>query len=449
MNRLEYLSAPFEREREYLERRAAEGIEARKAAGKLLLRQKDGARLAGAQIRLRQTSHKFLHGGNIFMLEELETPEKNALYREDFDRAFNLATLPFYWADLEPHPGALRFKKDSERIYRRPVPDLCLEYCREKGITPKLHCLNYDQWSPAWLDPHDVEKVKRLLEKRIAEIAARYGDAIHCMEVINETLCGPGDWPAQGRHSTDFFWADDLIEWSFACARKYLPRNELIINEATGDAWNVYQRSRSRYSMVIERALKNGASIDGIGLQYHLFHRLENEEKETCPLLSPQRLYACMDHYWNRFHLPLQVTEITLPAYSVSAQDVAAQALLMEKLYTIWFSHPAMEAAIYWNLVDGYAAFAPQGDMTAGENYFYGGLLRFDFSKKPAYDMLVELFQHRWRTELTLTADGQGCAEFRGFEGDYAVEIVKNGHTAPGRFRLEKDAGTAEIVVEE
>ena len=95
MNRLEYLSAPFEREREYLERRAAEGIEARKAAGKLLLRQKDGAPLAGAQIRLRQTSHKFLHGGNIFMLEELETPEKNALYREDFARAFKLATLPF------------------------------------------------------------------------------------------------------------------------------------------------------------------------------------------------------------------------------------------------------------------------------------------------------------------------------------------------------------------
>ena len=63
MNRLEYLSAPFEREREYLERRAAEGIEARKAAGKLLLRQKDGAPLAGAQIRLRQTSHKFLHAG--------------------------------------------------------------------------------------------------------------------------------------------------------------------------------------------------------------------------------------------------------------------------------------------------------------------------------------------------------------------------------------------------
>ena len=48
MNRSEYLSAPFKREQEYLEWRAAEGIEARKAAGKLMVRQKDGAPLAGA-----------------------------------------------------------------------------------------------------------------------------------------------------------------------------------------------------------------------------------------------------------------------------------------------------------------------------------------------------------------------------------------------------------------
>ena len=85
-----------------------------------------------------------------------------------------------------------------------------------------------------------------------------------------------------------------------------------------------------------------------------------------------------MDHYWNRYHKLLQVTEVTIPAYSNSAEDEALQAEVLEKLFTIWFSHPAMEAAIYWNLVDGYAAFAPQGDMTAGENYYHGGLIRFD-----------------------------------------------------------------------
>ena len=35
----------------------------------------------------------------------------------------------------------------------------------------------------------------------------------------------------------------------------------------------------------------------------------------------------------------------------------------------------------------------PQGDMTSGENYYHGGLLRFDMSEKPAYQVIKELFQ--------------------------------------------------------
>ena len=65
------------------------------------------------------------------------------------------------------------------------------------------------------------------------------------------------------------------------------------------------------------------------------------------------------------------MTEVTIPAYSNSEEDEALQAEIIEKLYSIWFSHSNMEQIIYWNLVDGYAAFAPQGDMTAGENYYY------------------------------------------------------------------------------
>lgn len=148
MERREYLLKPFEQEKEYMERRVAEGVEARKADARLKVLHRDGTPVSGAHIQASQTKHAFLHGANVFMLDEMETPEKNLAYREDFARVFNLATLPFYWSDLEPRPGAFRFTKDSEKVYRRPTPDLCLEYCWEKNITPKLHCLNYDQWTP-------------------------------------------------------------------------------------------------------------------------------------------------------------------------------------------------------------------------------------------------------------------------------------------------------------
>ena len=281
-----------------------------------------------------------------------------------------------------------------------------------------------------------MAEVKCLLEKRFAEIAARYAGQIHCMEVINETLLWYDEWKDQGRWSTQFFFEDDLVEWSFQCARKYFPQHELIINEATEQAWDVHAAGRSAYSAVISDSIRKGAVIDGIGLQYHLFYSKEREAEQACPLLSPKRLYGCMDHYWNRYHKPLQVTEVTIPAYSNSAEDEALQAEVLEKLFTIWFSHPAMEAAIYWNLVDGYAAFAPQGDMTAGENYYHGGLIHFDMTHKPAYDMMNELFHHRFRTE----ADGQDGYEL-------VVHCASNRAKAKETRKLIEEKGGKAAVV--
>lgn len=61
------------------------------------------------------------------MLDQFSSPEQNKAYREMFTGLFNIATLPFYWSDLEPEQGRPRFAKDSPNIYRRPAIDLCLE----------------------------------------------------------------------------------------------------------------------------------------------------------------------------------------------------------------------------------------------------------------------------------------------------------------------------------
>ena len=114
-----------------------------------------------------------------------------------------------------------------------------------------------------------------------------------------------------------------------------------------------------------------------------------------------------LDLYAN-FKKPIQITEITIPAYSWERDDEEVQAELIEKLYSIWFSHPNVEQIIYWNLVDGYAYLAnpdpekikaSRGDMTIGENYYHAGLFRFDLSPKPAYYKLRELTQKVWHTE--------------------------------------------------
>lgn len=233
--------------------------------------------------------------------------------------------------------------------------------------------------------------------------------------------------------------APDFVEWSFALAEKYFPANKLIINEASGNIWSNawYHRDRSAYYMQIERALQKGARIDSIGMQYHMFFRKEYELEQTRAYYDPEHLYNVMDTY-ARLGRPLQITEMTIPAYSNEKEDEDIQAEILQNLYRIFFSHPAMEAVIYWNLVDGFAAYCEAGDMLHGENYYYGGLVRYDFTPKKAYYTIKEMFEKEYRTNLVITAP-DGTGSFKGFYGKYDLEITSNGKKATKELHLNKE----------
>ena len=404
---------PMKEKWDYMQDKITSGIESyRKGYAFLRFQDEKGEPLAVSEIKVTQKSHDFKYGANIFMLEEFPHKEQNEKYKELFPQVANIATLPFYWSDLEPEEGKERFSKNSPRIYRRPPPDLCIEYCREKGIEPKAHCLNYATYMPEWA-LGNVAKEKKCLEKRFARLAERYKEEIPMWEVTNETFWGY-------LKKSSFYMAPDFVEWSFAMAEKYFPNNKLIINEASW-LWQAFMPYRSNYFMQIEKALLKGGRIDSVGMQFHQFHRREKELENTAPVYDPERLYDVMDNYAS-LGLPLQITEMTIPSYSNREEDEEIQAELMTNLYKIFFSHPAMEAIIYWNLVDGFAAFCEPGDMEKGENYYYGGLIRYDFTPKKSYYAIKDLFEKEYRTNLTLSAP-EGKASFKGFYGEYTLEL--------------------------
>ena len=148
--------------------------------------------------------------------------------------------------------------------------------------------------------------------------------------------------------------------------------------------------NRSAYYMQIERLIKNGVRLDTVGMQYHNFFTKEDEAIRACERYNPMHLYRVLDNY-AKLGRRIQITEMTIPAYTDSPDDEQLQAELLKNIYSIMFSHPAMEAIIYWNLVDGYAYTKEAvgresiGDMSSGENVYRGGLLRFDMSEKPAF----------------------------------------------------------------
>ena len=390
----------------------------------------DGKPCENVHVEVRQTSHAFKYGADLFMLDEIaDDPAKNEAYKELFAGAFNLATCPFYWRDLEPEQGRPRFAKDSPKVYRRPPPDLCVEWCEAHGIEPKAHCLNYPSFQPAWAKG-DVAREKFLLEKRFRELAERYAGRIPMWEVTNETFGGPE------QRRSNFFQQPDYVEWSFKTAERYFGANTLVINEAHPRVWADpwFLRFRSPYLMQIERAMLKGARIDSVGMQFHMFFRDEKSlEAAARSYYDPQRLFDVMDTYAT-LGLPIQITEITIPAYSTDPGDEEVQAEILRELYRIWFSHRAMEAIIYWNLPDGYAAWSEPGDFSCGENAYYGGLCRFDMTPKPAYRVVKDLFGKEWRTNFA--KDVPGRLSFRGFHGGYELVATSNGRTVRRTFDL-------------
>lgn len=440
----------FEEQKDFLNDRIEHGIELyRKGYGYITIRDKEGNVIKGARITAKQKNHEFKFGANLFMLDEFETTEKNELYRHYFADVFNMATLPFYWDATEPEQGRTRYDKNSAPMYRRPPIDLCMEFCEEHGIEPREHALAYELFFPAWLHNSTVPEIKKALEKRYQEISERYGDKIRTIEVTNEVMSTDS-----GR--TAFYNQPDFVEWCFKLAEKYFPANQLGINEAHLYVWDNGGRATDRYYSYIESNLLKGARIDAIGMQYHMFYKREEEYERTRTYYNPEKLYKMMDLYAG-LGKPLQITEITVPAYSWREEDEEMQAEILEKLYSIWFSHPAVEQIIYWNLVDGYAHLwgvdletikASQGNMTLGENYYHGGLLRFDMTPKKSYATIKDLIQKKWHTETEIITNENGKASFKGFYGDYDLEVSIDGKVLNKEVKLySKGKNRFEIVI--
>ena len=419
----------FESAKELFEEKVYPNIETyRKGSCKVRFTDKNGKPICNTKVTVNQKTHDFKFGAHIFMLDEFETEEKNKEYRKMFKEFFNLATVPIYWNGLEPERGKPRFDKDSQKIYRRPAADLCLNYCDESGIDAKMHCLVYDKFIPDWLPKDDMKAMEELYEKRIKEIGEKYSERLYEIEVINELLSEHA-WHGHSVISTK----RDILEWSFALARKYFKDNTLVVNDGNYVPEIADKDYRHPYFMLIDAALSKGVEIDKIGIQNHIYCGVvrpqEEEIHDCCDFFDPQKIIKGFE-YLSEFGKPLEITEITIPTVGEGEEAEEIQAELLKYLYTIWFSVPQMETIVYWNTVDSYAYEGARWH----ENNCRGGLWHRDLTPKKSALMLKKLLYEVWHTDLEIKTDENGCAEFRGFYGDYEAEL--NGETV--KFGIHK-----------
>ena len=368
-------------------KKAAERIEQHRMGDiRLAILDGRGRPLRDRVVEVELVRHDFLFGCNIFQWTTSDG-HFHRRYRNRFEELLNCATLPFYWWGYEPEAG----KTDEDRIRKIAA------WCAERAITLKGHPLIWNHMDPAWL-PDDEAKIRQLAFERVGSVVEDFSGTVDIWDVLNE----PTAWERNEKKAPKTTAAVMGMGKIEACkealrlARKANPEATLLINDyVTGEA----------YYEVLDQLRDDGTLLfDAVGIQTHM-HRGPRPLDE---------MWAVCERF-ARLGVPLHFTETTvLSEYPDKELGEAETARYVEDLYTLWFSHPAVDAITWWDFSDRNAWLGAKA-----------GLLREDGTPKPVYERLRKLIHETWTTKETLKSNDRGVVEWRGFYGTYTVRVSR------------------------
>ena len=357
-----------------------------------------GQLVSGAIVNVEQNSHEFLFGCNIFMWGRHRTERENNIYNDRYAALLNFATLGYYWASYEGERGKPRHE------YAKQVAG----WCKTQGIETKGHPLAWNHADAAWHKDVNADELFQFQLARIADCIQTMSGLIARWDVVNEAT--HFDREGQAPLHTAMWKKIGKIEFVKACfveARTAGPGATLLIND---------YRTDEEYVKLIEQLVDaDGKKLyDVIGIQSHMHGGVWSNTQiwETCERFA-------------RFGVPLHFTELTILSgqtgwelakdgfvWTSTPEGEEKQKADILRVYTMLFSHPAVEAITWWD-------FSDQGAWQRAP----AGLLRSDLSPKPAYDALLELIYTHWTTKVQLTTDENGVAATRAFRGGYTIRV--------------------------
>ena len=400
-------------DRERILAEAADRIEKhRKADTALKLLGPDAKQLKpGLAVKITQQRHKFLFGCNLFKLRRCRTPQDNADYEKHFTEMLNFATLPFYWWNYERQKG----------VTNDPQIEDMVRWCKAHNITTKGHPLAWNYVEQKWL-PDDPQEAMKLQFKRIDRCVRKFKGGIDIWDVVNEaTHYDRKQCKKNAPKLTEAIRKMGIgayVRAAFKAARKASPDAILLIND--------YRTDPDYPNKVIKELVENSKPLyDVIGIQSHMHG--------GC--WGAQRAWEVCD-YFAKFGVPLHFTETTVVSgpksqkgWLTTPDGEITQARHVAEFYTVLFSHPAVEAITWWDFTD-------QGAWQAAP----AGFLRADMTPKPAYHQLKALIKGKWWTQTDASITAGGKASFRGFRGQYKVDVAVAGRKLAGTFTLDKTA---------
>jgi GH35 family endo-1,4-beta-xylanase len=193
------------------------------------------------------------------------------------------------------------------------------------------------------------------IEEYMAAVAARYGNDIDQLDVLNENLqFGDGGEHAPatgvfrsalgGNGTTGYDW----VVWLFTKARQYFPNSKLILN----DYGLENDQSAINRQLNVLKVLRDKNLVDGFGTQAHEFN-VNN--------LSANQLQSALDLMDNS-GVPTYVTELDISG-SDSEQNTRYQNLL-----PVYWNHASVAGITLWGYIEGTTWIANTGLVSSGNN---------------------------------------------------------------------------------
>ena len=285
---------------------------------------------------------------------------------------------------------------------------------------------NERAWSAAWtrifeqlsedeiaaIVPTYVANCAKFYERRVRDIAERYGSRVDSWDVVNESATDYHRWQDERavrgvpcQKSVYGLMPGDYAYKGFVWAERYLPKT----------AWlNLNDYNMSPYFFKQAKDLEaNGCRVDVVGSQMHLFNPAESVNiaaGKGPDHLRPEGIAA-------RFGMlsgagkPIHLSEVTITAPDMSPKGQMVQAIIMRNLYRAWFAVEKMNGITWWNVVD---------DCGAPGEPSISGLFTRDMRPKTAYFAMDDLVNREWKTKSVVKSAG-GKVAFRGFKGRYRL----------------------------
>lgn len=368
----------------------------RKADHVIQVRDAGGFPVVGARVTARMRRHTFgwgsaVDGGRLTGVTG--TSADRGRYQGVISNWFNKVVLE---NDLKWPPY------ESSTAPNRRSATNALNWLEARRIACRGHNLiwpgtNVDYYLPARvrsaLNAGDAPLVRRYIDEHFTNILTTLKGRLVDWDVMNEIT--------HERDVQRLLGDTEMIHW-FKLARSLDPSAKLFVNEYENlEVAGLGSPAPKRLFDVVRYFQTNGAPVDGIGLQGHIGGYLPD----------PAHVYEQLD-FFAGLGLPLQVTE-----FDINITDAQTQADYLRDFMTVVFSHPAVTDVLMWGFWEG-QHWLPDA-----------ALFRRDWTLKPAGLGWSNLVLKEWMTTTNVVTGLDGKAAFRGFKGEYDVEVSAGGIT--------------------